>query len=150
MTVWVKGFLIRSLQEIEHVVVGSCQQEGLAVDVQQRTHVQVLYRTEHKHSAIAGVIGERPRSQGPWAAIQRRGSILARMVILAVYGADTIAIDLSLSTLISWFMKTIVGLLNNSNLHAIISTLLIIKLHWVKKNYLAALEEIYNNVGQQF
>ncbi len=40
-----KGFLIRSLQEIEHVIVGSCQQEGLAVDVQQRAHVQVLYRT---------------------------------------------------------------------------------------------------------
>jgi hypothetical protein len=30
-------------------------------------------------------------------AIQRRGSILAWIVILSVYGADTIAIDLSLS-----------------------------------------------------
>ncbi len=39
------------------------------------------------------------------AAIQRRGSILAWPVILSVYGADTIATDLSLSALISWFMK---------------------------------------------
>jgi len=36
-----------------------------------------------------------------WAAIQRRGSKLAWVVILSVYGADTIAIDLSLSALIS-------------------------------------------------
>ncbi len=35
------------------------------------------------------------------AAIQRRGSILAWTVILSVHGADTIAIDLSLSALIS-------------------------------------------------
>jgi hypothetical protein len=35
------------------------------------------------------------------AAIQRRGSILAWTVILSVYGVDTIAIDLSLSALIS-------------------------------------------------
>ncbi len=42
-------------------------------------------------------------------------------------------IDLSLSALISWFMISIIGLLNNSNLHAIISTLLIINLHRVKK-----------------
>jgi hypothetical protein len=34
-------------------------------------------------------------------AIQRRGPILARIVILSVYGADTIAIDFSLSALIS-------------------------------------------------
>jgi hypothetical protein len=44
------------------------------------------------------------------------------------YGADTIAIDLSLAALISWIMKSIIGFLNNSNLHAIISTLLIINL----------------------
>jgi hypothetical protein len=50
-TLWMKGFLIRSLQEIEHVIVGSCQQEGLAVDVQQRAHVQVLQDNEHKNSA---------------------------------------------------------------------------------------------------
>jgi hypothetical protein len=37
----------------------------------------------------------------PRAYIQRRGSILAWIVILSVYGADTIAIDLSLSALIS-------------------------------------------------
>ncbi len=41
-------------------------------------------------------------------------------------------IDLSLSALISWFMKSIIGFLNSSNLHAMISTLLIINLHWVK------------------
>jgi hypothetical protein len=35
------------------------------------------------------------------AAFQRRGSILAYIVILSVYDADTIAIDLSLSALIS-------------------------------------------------
>jgi hypothetical protein len=36
-----------------------------------------------------------------WADIQKRGPILAWIVILSVYGADTIAIDLSLSALIS-------------------------------------------------
>ncbi len=36
-----------------------------------------------------------------WADIQRRGPILAWVVILSAYGADTIAIDLSLSALIS-------------------------------------------------
>jgi hypothetical protein len=35
------------------------------------------------------------------AAIQRRGSILAWIVILSVYDADTFTIDLSLSALIS-------------------------------------------------
>jgi hypothetical protein len=39
--------------------------------------------------------------KGAGAAIQRRGSILAWIVILSVYGADTIAIDISLSALIS-------------------------------------------------
>ncbi len=53
-------------------------------------------------------------------------------------------------TLISWFMKSIIGVLNNSNLHAIISTLLLINLHWFKKSYFAVVEEIYNNVGHQF
>jgi hypothetical protein len=47
-------------------------------------------------------------------------------------------------------MKTIIGFLNNSNVHAIISTLLIINFYGVKKIYFAVLEEIYNNVGQQF
>jgi hypothetical protein len=37
--------------------------------------------------------------------------------------------DLSLSTLISLFMRSIIGFLNNSNLHAIISILLTINLH---------------------
>jgi hypothetical protein len=36
-----------------------------------------------------------------WAAIQRQGFILIWIVILSVYSADTIAIDLSLSALIS-------------------------------------------------
>ena len=126
------------------------------------------------------------------AYIQKRGSILAWIVILSVYGADTIAearllispflrwsldlynqlfgfynvfalwgwyfetrfhigmdrnfvslwrrhncrsqvIDLSPSALISWYMKSIIGFWNNSNLHAIISTLLIFNLHWVLK-----------------
>ena len=46
-------------------------------------------------------------------------------------------------------MKSIVGFLSNSNLHAVNSTLLIIYLHGVKKIYFAVLEEIYNNIGQQ-
>ncbi len=79
------------------------------------------------------------------ADIQRRGSILAWIVILSVSGADTIAIDLSLSALISWFIKSNIGFLNNSKLHAIISTSLIIIFHR-QKIYLAVLEEIYNNV----
>jgi hypothetical protein len=44
-------------------------------------------------------------------------------------------------------MKSIIGFFNNSNLHATISTLLIINLHRVKKIYFAVLVEIYNNVG---
>ena len=40
-------------------------------------------------------------NSGLRAGIQRRGSILAWIVILSVYGADTIAFDLSLSALIS-------------------------------------------------
>jgi hypothetical protein len=44
-------------------------------------------------------------------------------------------------------MKSIIQFLNNSNLHAIISTLLIINLHWAKNNYFVVLEEIY--VGHQ-
>ncbi len=59
-------------------------------------------------------------------------------------------IDLSLSEMISWFMKLIIRFLNNSNLHAIISTSLIINLHWVKKIYFAVLEEIYNYVVPQW
>jgi hypothetical protein len=47
-------------------------------------------------------------------------------------------------------MKSIIGFLNNSNLHAIFSPLLIINLPGVKKIYFAVLEEIYNSVGQQF
>ncbi len=81
-----------------------------------------------------------------WAAIQRQGFILIWIVILSVYSADTIAIDLSLSALISWFMKSIFVFLNNSNLNAIIYTFLRVNLHWVKKIYFAVLEEIYNNV----
>jgi hypothetical protein len=61
-----------------------------------------------------------------WADIQRQGSILAWIVVLSVYGEGTIAIDLSLSALISLFMKSIIGFFNNSNLHAKISTLIII------------------------
>jgi hypothetical protein len=64
-----------------------------------------------------------------WAAIQRGGPILAWTVILSVSGEDTIAFDLSLSALISRFMTSIIGFLNNSNLHAISFTLLIINLH---------------------
>ncbi len=90
---------------------------------------------------------------GSRADIQRRGTILAWIVILSVYGADKIAIDLSLSALISLFMKYI-GVLNNPNLHAIICTLLIINWQWVKQIYFAVLYEIYNFmmflIGQPF
>ncbi len=85
----------------------------------------------------------------PWADIQRRGSILAWIIILSVYGADTIA---EVELLISPFLRRALdfGFLNNSNLHAITFTSLIINLQWVKKIYFAVLEEIYNNVGPQF
>jgi hypothetical protein len=55
-------------------------------------------------------------------------------------------IDLSLSVLISWYMKSIIGFLINSNLQAIISTSLTINLQCVQKIYFAVFEEIYNNV----
>jgi hypothetical protein len=42
-------------------------------------------------------------------------------------------------------MKSIIGFLNNSISHAIVSTSLIINLR-VKKIYFAVLEEMYNNV----
>ncbi len=91
---------------------------------------------------------------GSRADIQRLGTLMTWIVILSVYGADTIAIDLSLSALIFWFMKSIIRFLNNPNLHAIISTLLIINLQWVKKIYFAVLYEIYNFmmflIGQPF
>jgi hypothetical protein len=61
----------------------------------------------------------RPHHNVNLAAIQRRGSILSWSVILSFYGAVTIAIDLSLSAQISGFAKSIIGFLNNSNLHAI-------------------------------
>jgi hypothetical protein len=68
-----------------------------------------------------------------WAFIQRQDSILAWSVILSVHDADPIA---EVKLLISPFfcadfliMKSITGVLNNSNLHAIISTSLIINLH---------------------
>jgi hypothetical protein len=51
-------------------------------------------------SSILVSNNERPVTSA-WADIQRRGPILAWIVILSVYGADTIAIDLSLSALIS-------------------------------------------------
>ncbi len=51
-----------------------------------------------------------------------------RTFIVSVLGADKIAIYLILSVLISWFMKSIMRFLNNSNFHAIISTLLLILL----------------------
>jgi hypothetical protein len=44
-----------------------------------------------------------------WAAIQRRGSILAWIVILSVYGADTIA---EAKLLISHFLRLSLDLLN--------------------------------------
>jgi hypothetical protein len=43
-------------------------------------------------------------------------------------------------------MNSIIEFVNNSNLHAIISTSLIINLQRVYKIYLVVLEEIYNNV----
>ncbi len=64
------------------------------------------------------------------AAIQRRGSILAWIVILSVYGADTIASQvIDFSPFCVMKSKSIIGFLNNSNLHLIISISLIINLH---------------------
>ncbi len=88
-----------------------------------------------------------PKIRNIWVDIQRWGSILVWIVTLSVCGAYQIAIDLSLSALISWFIKYC-GFLNNSTWNAIISTLLIINLHGVKKMYFAVLEEISINVCQ--
>ncbi len=86
----------------------------------------------------------------PWADIQRQGSILAWdhnfVCLWCRHNCRSQVIDRSLSSLISWFRKSSIGFLNNSNLHAIISTSLTINLQWVKKVYFAVLEEIYNNV----
>ncbi len=54
--------------------------------------------------------------------------------------------SISLSALISWFMKSIIRFWNNSNLHARNTTSFIINVQWVKKIYFAILEEIYNSV----
>jgi hypothetical protein len=67
-----------------------------------------------------------------WTYIQRQDSKLALSVILSVDGADPIAeVKLSISPFFCadlWIMKSIMGFLNNSNLHAITSTSLIINL----------------------
>jgi hypothetical protein len=52
---------------------------------------------EPKVTAIVLLLFKEPAFK---AAIQRRGSVLAWIVILSVYGPETIAIDLSLSPLI--------------------------------------------------
>jgi hypothetical protein len=54
--------------------------------------------------AVTGGVGSRISSLYPCSRllfIQKRGSKLAWVVVLSVYGAVTIAIDLSLSALIS-------------------------------------------------
>ncbi len=48
------------------------------------------------------------------------------------YNCRSQVIDLSLSVLISWFLKSIIGVLNSSNWHAIISTSLIVNFQWKK------------------
>ncbi len=71
-----------------------------------------MYSTEHRRHVLytnhRREITTKLAMATSWAAIQRRGSKLAWVVILTVYGAGTIAIDLSLSALISWFMKSII------------------------------------------
>ncbi len=46
--------------------------------------LHIFYKNGSNQRSILSVYG-------PWAAIQRRGSILAWIIILSVYGADTIA-----------------------------------------------------------
>ncbi len=73
------------------------------------------------------------------ADIQRQCSILTWIAILSVYGADTIAeVLLSIFPFLRWSLDLWNQLLSfyNSKLHATISTLLIINLHWFKKNIL--------------
>jgi hypothetical protein len=85
----------------------------------------------------------------PHTDIHRRDCILTWSVILSVHGADPIAeVKLLISPFLRWslIMKSIIEFLNNSNIHAIVSTSLIINLHWLKKIYFAVLEDIYNNV----
>jgi hypothetical protein len=60
-----------------------------------------LTRDIKSSPACSHFTGLDTHSQVYRAAIQRRGSILAWAVILSVYGADTIAIDFSLSAPIS-------------------------------------------------
>jgi hypothetical protein len=52
---------------------------------------------------IGKVVFTIPILRDGWAAILETGPRLAWIVILSVYGADTIAVDLSLSALISLF-----------------------------------------------
>ncbi len=65
-------------------------------------------RTDLKSRESVNILSQQRTTSG--ADIQRGGSILAWIEILSVYGADTIAIDLSLSTLISW-LKSVIGFL---------------------------------------
>ncbi len=59
-------------------------------------------------------------------------------------------IDLSLPALISWFIKSIIGFLNSSNLHAIISISLIFNLHWVNKIFLLYLKKFITMLVSSF
>jgi hypothetical protein len=63
--------------------------------------VRIHWQVKNKAAATFKSIGSKITHWQIRAAIQRRGYILAWTVILSVYGADTIAIDLSLSALIS-------------------------------------------------
>jgi hypothetical protein len=55
-------------------------------------------------------------------------------------------IDLSLFCAELLIYEIIIGFLNNSNIHAIVSTSFIINLQWVEIIYFAVLEEIFNDI----
>ena len=61
-----------------------------------------------------------------------------QVIDLSLFWADLLIYDINY-----WVFK-------NSNWPTLLSTLLTINLHWVKKINFAVLEEIFNNVGQQF
>jgi hypothetical protein len=76
---------------------GIVQLQAVFTDIFLFTPLQVT-SGGHRHFLFYPFIGQ--VSVDYRAAIQRRGSILSWSIILSVYGADTIAIDLSLSALI--------------------------------------------------
>jgi hypothetical protein len=92
-------------------------------------HSLILNRLRHGFSTASA-------SYFYWAYIQRRDCILAWSVILSVHGADPIAeVKVLISAFLRWSLdlwNQLLGFLNNSNLHAIISTSLTIHILYIE------------------